>query len=143
MDGNTIKIGILSAFALAGTFVTQALGGWTTGMVALCVFMGIDYLTGLLIALVWQRSNKSETGAADSRAGFKGIIRKMTILLAVLIGAQLDIVLSLDGVARTAVILFFIGNEGLSIVENFGTMGVPLPAMVVKAFEQLKNEEDQ
>jgi toxin secretion/phage lysis holin len=138
------KLFVLGGLSAVGTFIAQALGGWDTAMIALIVIMGIDYITGVMIAAVWKKSGKSETGAVDSRAGFKGLCRKVTILLAVLIGVQLDRVMNLDGVARTAVILFFIGNEGISIVENMGIMGVPLPPVVVKAFEQLRQrgEED-
>ncbi|MDD4019374.1 MAG: phage holin family protein [Clostridiaceae bacterium] len=98
----------------------------------------MDYTTGILIAAVWQKSSKSKTGALESRAGFKGLVRKGLILLVVLIGVQLDAILGLQAFCRTAIVLFFCGNEGLSIVENLGIMGLPLPGFVKTKFEQLK-----
>lgn len=102
--------------------------------------MAIDYITGILIAAVWQKSSKSKTGALESRAGFKGLVRKGLILLVVLIGVQLDAILGMQAFCRTAIVLFFCGNEGLSIVENLGIMGLPLPDFIKKKFEQLKDK---
>ena len=133
-----IKNVILLALAAVGTGIAQALGGWDSAMTTLIIIMAADYITGIMIAAVWQRSPKSEGGALESRAGFKGLIRKVLILLAVLIAHQLDVSLHSPGMIRTAVILFFIGNEGISVVENMGIMGVPLPDIVRKSFEQLK-----
>ena len=135
-----IKDTILAALAVAGSFAAQALGGWDTALQTLIIFMAIDYLTGLLVAAVWQKSSKSATGALESKAGFKGLIRKGLILMVVLIGVQLDEILGLQAFCRTAIILFFCGNEGLSIVENLGIMGVPLPDFVKEKFELLRQK---
>lgn len=128
----------LLVIAWIGTGIAQALGGWDSAMTTLIIIMAADYITGIIIAAVWQKSPKSTHGALESRAGFKGLCRKVIILLAVLIGNQLDIALHSPGIIRTAVILFFIGNEGISVVENMGIMGVPLPDIVRRSFEQLK-----
>lgn len=128
----------LLVIAWIGTGIAQALGGWDSAMTTLIIIMAADYVTGILIAAVWRRSPKTEHGALESRAGFKGLIRKVLIILAVLISNQLDIALHSPGLIRTAVILFFIGNEGISVIENMGIMGVPLPDIVRKSFEQLK-----
>ena len=133
-----IKDSILAAFALAGSFIARSLGGWDTALQTLIIFMAIDYITGLLVAGIWQKSNKSQTGAIESRAGFKGLIRKGLILLVVLIGVQLDLILGLQGFCRTAIVMFFCGNEGLSVIENLGIMGIPLPDFIKTKFEQLK-----
>ena len=133
-----IKDSILATFAVMGSFIARSLGGWDTALQTLIIFIAIDYITGLLVAGVWQRSNKSQTGAIESRAGFKGLIRKGLILLVVLIGVQLDAILGLQSFCRTAIVLFFCGNEGLSIIENLGIMGVPLPDFIKAKFEQLK-----
>jgi toxin secretion/phage lysis holin len=125
-----------------GSGVAKALGGWDNALQTLIIFMAIDYITGILIAAIWQRSTKSESGALESRAGFKGLIRKSTMLLVVWVSVQLDLLLGLDGFSRTAVILFFCGNEGLSIVENLGIMGVPIPSMIKEKFEQLRKSAD-
>jgi toxin secretion/phage lysis holin len=137
-----IKDSILAVFAVLGSGVAKALGGWDNALQTLIIFMAIDYITGILIAAIWQRSTKSESGALESRAGFKGLIRKSTMLLVVWVSVQLDLLLGLDGFSRTAVILFFCGNEGLSIVENLGIMGVPIPSMIKEKFEQLRKSAD-
>ena len=135
-----IKDSVLVALSVAGSFMARALGGWDTALQTLVILMAIDYITGILIAAVWQRSSKSKTGALESRAGFKGLVRKGLILLVVLIGVQLDAILGLQAFCRTAIVLFFCGNEGLSIVENLGIMGLPLPDFVKTKFEQLKTK---
>ena len=135
-----IKDSVLVALSVAGSFIARALGGWDTALQTLIILMAIDYITGLLIAAVWQKSSKSQTGALESKAGFKGLVRKGLILLVVLIGVQLDAILGLQAFCRTAIILFFCGNEGLSIVENLGVMGLPLPDFVKTKFEQLKDK---
>jgi toxin secretion/phage lysis holin len=138
-----IKNLILLVIAAVGAGLAKALGGWDSAMSTLIIIMAADYITGIMIAAVWQRSPKSEGGALESRAGFKGLCRKMLILISVLIAHQLDVSLHSPGLIRTAVILFFIGNEGLSVVENMGLMGVPLPDIVRKSFEQLKQKSGE
>ena len=126
MNAIQIKNGVLAALATVGTFVAHALGGWDAAMQVLVALMALDYLTGILVAAVWQRSNKSSTGALDSKAGFKGLCKKGMILLLVWLGVLLDNAFGTTYV-RMAVILFFIGNEGISFLENLGLMGVPFP----------------
>ena len=135
-----IKDMILAVLAVMGSGVAKILGGWDNALQTLIIFMAIDYLTGVLIAAIWQKSNKTESGALESRAGFKGLIRKGMTLLIVWIGVQLDLILNLQGFTRTAIVLFFSGNEGLSIVENLGIMGLPLPDFVKEKFEQLRDK---
>jgi toxin secretion/phage lysis holin len=105
--------------------------------------MAIDYITGLLVAGVFHASKKSESGRLDSRAGFKGLLRKGMILLIVLIAARLDILLNTTFV-RDAVVIAFCANEAISIVENAGLMGIPIPAALRRAIEALeaKGNED-
>ena len=136
-----IKNAVLAALAAFGTFVANALGGWDAALQVLIGLMAADYVTGLIVAGVFKRSGKSETGALESRAGFKGIVRKCTILMLVWVAAMLD---RLTGAAyiRTAVCLFFIGNEGLSILENTALMGVPYPAFVRNALEAMRDKGD-
>lgn len=141
MNAIQIKNGVLAALATVGTFVAHALGGWDAAMQVLVALMALDYLTGILVAAVWQRSNKSSTGALDSKAGFKGLCKKGMILLLVWLGVLLDNAFGTTYV-RTAVILFFIGNEGISFLENLGLMGVPFPAFLKKALEALRDQGD-
>lgn len=141
MNAIQIKNGLLAALATVGTFVAHALGGWDAAMQVLVALMALDYLTGILVAAVWQRSNKSSTGALDSKAGFKGLCKKGMILLLVWLGVLLDNAFGTTYV-RMAVIIFFIGNEGISFLENLGLMGVPFPEFLKKALEALRDQGD-
>ncbi len=134
-----IKNGALALLAAAGGLLAQALGGWDTALQSLVFCMAVDYLTGMLVAGVFRRSGKTESGALDSRAGFHGLCKKAGELAAVLVAARLDLLLGSEW-ARTAVILFFVGNEGLSILENVGLMGVPYPAALRQALEALREQ---
>lgn len=143
MTMNATKNAILAGLSLCGSGVAYLLGGWDTPVQMLIIIMAVDYVTGLLIAAAWHKSNKSESGALDSKAGFKGLAKKVTILLAVLVGVSLDRALGSDqAFARTSIILFFTANESLSVVENLAIMGVPFPPKVVAALEQLKDKEN-
>lgn len=102
---------------------------------ALIAFMALDYLTGLAVACV--RRNLS------SEIGFKGIAKKILILVLVAVGHLLDVhILGSGSVCRSAVIGFYIANEGISILENSGNMGLPLPKKLVDILKQLKSKED-
>ena len=137
-----IKNGVLAFLAAVGSFIAHALGGWDASMKLLVAMMAVDYITGWLVAAVWKRSPKSASGALNSNAGFKGLCKKGAILLVVWIGTMLD---STYGGAyiRTAVILFFIGNEGRSGLENLGLMGVPYPKFLNKMLEALQEQGDK
>jgi toxin secretion/phage lysis holin len=134
-----MKEGILTAMGIAGGFVATALGGFDAGLVALVTFMGIDYLTGLIVAGVFRKSGKSGGGGLESGAGFKGLIKKGMCLLFILIAVQLDTVIGSDFV-RDAAIIAFISNELISIVENAGMMGVPIPAVISRAIDVLNRK---
>lgn len=131
------KEAVLGALALAGGALIGALGGWDAALQTLMFCMAADYLTGMVVAGVFKRSDKSGDGALDSRAGFKGLCKKGAELVLVLIGTRLDGLLGGDW-ARNAVILFLIGNEGLSVLENLGLMGAPYPAALKNALEVLR-----
>jgi toxin secretion/phage lysis holin len=128
-----------SIIGFIGAFFTALFGGWTTGMITLLIFMGIDYLSGLVVAGVFQKSNKSENGALESRAGFKGLCRKCMILLFVLIAYRLDLMIGTNYI-RDAVVITFSINEVLSIAENAALMGIPLPKVILKALDILKQK---
>lgn len=134
--------GILYALVgLLGGTVAQLFGGWTSDMITLLIFMALDFITGLLVAGVFKNSNKSDTGALNSKAGWKGLCRKGITLFFVIIAHRLDIALGIDYI-RTSAIIGFIANEAVSIVENAGLMGVPLPKIITKAIEVLKEEAE-
>lgn len=133
---------ILSAMIGAlGALITSLFGGWTAGMTTLILFMSIDYISGLVVAGVFKQSKKSENGALESRAGWKGLCRKGMALLIVLIAYRLDLMIGTDYV-RDAVVIGFCVNELISIVENAGLMGLPLPKQIIKAIDILKSKAD-
>lgn len=137
-----IKDMILAALAAVGSAIAGALGGWDSALSTLLILMAIDYITGVLVAAVWHKSAKTPTGGVSSAAGFKGLLRKMVILLVVWLGAEMDKVLGIDYV-RTAVCLFYIANEGLSVLENTAIMGVPYPAFVKNMLDALRKKTDE
>lgn len=141
MDTMQIKNGVLAALAAIGAFIANALGGWDNIMVLLVALMVLDYLTGVLLAAFWKQSPKSETGTLNSMAGFRGLIKKGMILLVVWVAVLLDEALGVDYV-RLMAILFFVGNEGLSLLENLGLMGVPWPKFLRDMLEALREHGD-
>lgn len=138
---DSIKIWITSAVGAVGAGISTAFGGWTSAMTTLLIFMAIDYITGLMVAGVFKRSKKTKNGALESRAGFKGLCRKGVMLLVVLVACRLDIELHTTYI-RDAVCIAFIANETISIIENAGLMGVPIPKVITKAIELLKSKEE-
>ena len=103
---------------------------------ALLAFIILDYITGLTVACI----NKN----LSSEVGFKGIAKKVIILLLVAVGNLLDIyILGGGAVCRSTVIGFYLANEGISILENAGNLGIPLPKKLVSLLEQLKNDNNK
>lgn len=141
MTAMELKNSVLAGLAAVGSFLAGALGGWDAPLALLVALMAADYLTGVLVAAVWQRSDKSATGALDSKAGFRGLVKKGMILLLVWLGVLLDEAVG-AGYVRMAVVLFFLGNEGLSLLENLGLMGIPFPAFLRRALEALREQGD-
>ncbi|MDY3619322.1 phage holin family protein [Agathobaculum sp.] len=137
-----VKNLVLAGLAMVGGTLAKLFGGWDAALQVLVGLMAADYITGVLVALFWQRSNKSDTGALDSKAGFRGICKKGMILLLVWLGVMLENATG-AGVFRTMIVLFFIGNEGLSLLENIGLMGVPYPEFLRKALESMKQKGDE
>lgn len=131
----------LAVLAAAGAAIAEALGGWDTALQTLVVLMAIDYVTGLLCALIWKRSPKTADGTFESKASLKGLIRKGAILLVVYIAARLDVLMNTE-ITRLAVCMFFVANDGFSILENLGIMGVPLPGIIKNAFTLLREKSD-
>lgn len=119
--------------------ITLFFGGWSAGLTTLIIFMVIDYISGIVVAGVFKNSPKSESGALQSRVGWKGLARKCMTLLFVLIAYRLDLLVGTNYI-RDAVIIGFCANELLSIVENAGLMGVPLPSVITKAIDMLSQK---
>lgn len=136
-----VKEMICTVVGLVGSFVAKAFGGWDSALVTLVFFMIVDYISGLVVAGVFHKSKKSENGALESHAGWKGLCKKGMTLLFVLVAYRLDLALGLDFV-RTTVIIGFMANELISIVENAGLMGIKLPAVLSKAIDILTQKAD-
>ncbi len=140
MSTMNLKNLFLAAFAGIGSILTQWLGGWDILLKALVGFMAVDYITGLLVAFVFHRSNKTKNGSASSKECYKGIVKKMCMLSLVGVSVAVDAIANITYV-RDATILFFIGNEGLSIIENIALMGIKYPMCIIKALEVIKEKE--
>ena len=122
-------------FAAVGGALGWFVGGLDGFLYALIAFVVIDYLTGLLAAGVQKK--------LSSEVGFKGIAKKIAIFLLVGIANIIDVDVIQNGTAlRTAVIFFYLSNEGLSILENAGNIGLPIPEKLKTMLSQLKDKED-
>ncbi len=141
MNLSTIKIYFCAIIGTIGAFFAKLFGGWTEDMITLVIFMAVDFVMGLIVAGVFHKSNKSKNGNLNSRAGWIGLCKKCVTMLFVLIAHRLDVSLGTNYI-RTATIIGFIANEMLSIVENAGLMGLPLPEVIVRAIEILKNKKE-
>lgn len=126
---------------VVGAIIASFFGGWSSVMSTLGILMVFDYITGMLVASVFHASPKTEGGGLESRAGWKGLCRKGVTLMIIIIASRVDVLLNTtyfkDGTA-----IAFIVNEILSIIENAGLMGVPIPAPITKAIEILKNKAE-
>lgn len=138
MRNSTVFSSVIGA---VGGCIASFFGGWTAGMTTLMIFMAIDYISGLIVAGVFSNSQKSENGALESRAGWKGLCRKGMTLLVVLIAYRLDLLIGTNYI-RDAVVIGFCVNELISIFENIGLMGIKLPPILVKAIDILKDNAD-
>ena len=120
------------------SLVVNLFGGWDTALETLILFMGIDWFTGgVLLPVVFKKSPKSKSGTLESRAGWKGLCRKGMVF--VLIAVRLDLLMG-TSYLRDTVCIAFIANEAVSIVENAGLMGVPIPEVICKAIEVLEEK---
>lgn len=129
---NTIQL----VFTGVGGWLGYFLGGWDGMLYALLAFVAVDYITGVMCAVVDKK--------LSSAVGFKGICRKVLIILLVGIANILDVqVIGTGSVLRTAVIFFYISNEGISIVENAAHLGLPVPEKVRVVLEQLHDRAEE
>lgn len=135
-----MKNSILVGIGTTGSIIASFFGGWTASLSTLLIFMLIDYVTGLIVAGVFHKSKKTDSGALESRAGFKGLCKKCMILFLVLVGHRLDIAIGTTYI-RDAVCIAFIANETISIIENAGLMGIKIPVILENAIEVLKKKK--
>lgn len=134
-----MKTTFIAVVGAVGSAIATFFGGWTASLTTLMIFMLIDYITGLVCAGVFHKSQKSESGALESKASFKGLCRKGVVMLIVLMGHRIDLAIGATYV-RDAVCIAFIANETISIIENAGLMGIPIPEIITKSIEILKKK---
>ena len=135
------KAAVMTGAGVIGGMISQAFGGWDAALVTLLLFMAVDYLSGLIVAGVFQASDKSTSGSLSSVACWQGLLKKGMTLVIVLVAARLDIVLG-TAFVRDAVVVAYIVNETISIIENAGLMGLPVPDVIMQAIEQLQGKGD-
>ena len=136
------KSAFCAALGALGGVLASAFGGWDASLQILVLFMGVDYATGLVVAGVFHASPKSQSGALESRAGLKGLLRKFAMLLVVCVAYAVDVLMG-TSFLRDAVVIAFIVNEALSILENAALMGVPIPNVILNSLEVLKQTNDK
>jgi toxin secretion/phage lysis holin len=129
---NTLQL----IFTALGGYIGWFLGGVDGFMYALITFVVIDYVTGLMVAVLERK--------LSSEVGFRGIFKKVLIFVMVGIGNIIDVHLIKNGSAiRTAVIFFYVSNEGISIIENSAKVGLPIPEKLKDVLKQLNKEDDK
>ena len=136
-----MKEHLSAAVGVAAGVLSWLAGGFDTPILALVVCMGVDYVTGLIVAGVFHSSPKTPGGGLDSRVGWKGLARKFVTVLIVVVANLADIQLELSYV-RDAVIAGFCANECISILENAGCMGIRIPKALSAALERLNQEAE-
>ena len=128
---NVIKI----AVGLGGGLASFLFGGWSALLQTLVLFIALDYVIGVLVA--------GYNGQLNSKVGFKGIAKKVLILLLVAVAHQIDLLLGNGSLIRDSVIFFYLANELLSILENVGKTNLPIPGVLKKAVETLNSKGDK
>lgn len=134
-----MKESVSAAVGMAAGTISWLVGGFDTPVLALVICMSVDYVTGLIVAGIFQASPKTKGGGLDSRVGWKGLARKVVTLLMVVVANLADILLELHYI-RDGVIAAFCANECISILENAGLMGIRIPKVLKAALEKLGEE---
>lgn len=117
------------------TGITYFLGGWDMAIEILLWMIVLDYLTGVFKAIFNKKLN--------SEVGIKGVIKKVGYLIIVAVAVMLDRIIGDTGAIRNIVIFFFVANEGISLVENWVAMGLPMPQVIIDTLEQIKQKGDK
>lgn len=125
-----------------GSALSYFVGGTDTMFIVLCVFLAIDYVSGIVVALVFKNSAKTESGKLNSSVSFKGLCKKFFVVILVGVAHMLDVALGTNFI-RGGVIVAFISNETISIIENAGLMGIPIPNVLRKAIDILHEREEE
>lgn len=136
-------IGLCAAVGAVGAMAAEILGGWDNSVITLIIFMGTDFVMGLLCAIAFGKSDKSENGALSSKACWRGLCKKCCTLLIVMVAHYADILIGTDYI-RNAVIIAFCAAELISICEIAGLMGImpePVQHVLTTVIDILKNKD--
>ncbi len=131
-----VKHTVLTIIGSIGSFASYLFGGFDKLLIALVIFMIIDFLSGLILAIVFKNSSKTKNGRLSSEAGIKGLAKKIFILFLVAMAMQLDIVIGTSFI-RDGAVISFIFMEGVSILENSTLAGLKVPNVIKNALEVL------
>ena len=137
-----MKATLYTVVGVTGAYLTHFFGGIDTLLKVTCFMMVFDYVTGVIVALVFRNSPKSATGGVNSMVGFRGICKKLVMVGMIGVANHLDIALSTDYI-RAGVMYTFITNETISIIENAGCMGIPIPGILRKANDILAEKQEK
>ena len=131
---------IYMAIGAIGSVISGFFGGWNQACQTLVIFMGIDYISGIAVAGIFKRSSKTESGALSSKYCWEGLAKKIMTLIFVGIGYQIDLLIGTTYL-KDCICIAFIANELISIIENAGLMGIPIPKVLSNAVDVLKEKE--
>jgi len=137
-----IKEKFLGLFMLLGSWISYLLGGWDGVVSTLFIFMCIDFITGLILSAIFKKSPKTDTGTLSSKVGIIGIFKKCMMIVFVLIAYRLDLLMGVSYI-RDGVCYAFIINELISIIENCGLVGFPVPKILSDSIDILKSKENK
>lgn len=137
----TLKNILCTVIGVVGAAISKLFGGWSAALTTLVMFMAIDYVSGMAVAGIFHKSEKSKSGGLNSRIGWQGICKKGITLAIVLVACRLDLLIG-TAYIKDAVIIAFCANELISIIENVGLMGIPIPSIITKAIDMLREEAE-
>lgn len=137
---DNLKLKVLSIISVVGGIIGNQLGGWDLALKTLCIFMIIDYTTGVIVGRV-NKSPKTKNGGLSSKIGFKGICKKGMILVIILVAYRMDLLMDSEFM-RNAVIIGYTANEIISILENAGLLGIYIPPILKKGIEILNEKAE-
>lgn len=139
MNGHSIKIVILASIGAVGGYINMMFSKHNGAILSLIVFMSVDYVIGIIAACVFKKSKKSANGGLNSSIGWRGLCKKVISLLLVLMSERIDLLMQ-TSIIQEGITFAFIANELLSIVENAGMIGIPIPKVLVNAVDVLQNK---
>lgn len=130
---------VITLFGVLGGCLASLFGGWDNSLTTLLIFMGADFLTGLVVAGVFHKSKKTESGTLESKVSWKGLCKKGATLAIVLVACRIDILFD-TSYFRDASVIAFILNELISICENYGLMGGKIPKVIKESIDILSKK---